>query len=143
MKIKLIALLLVLTLTTWAQTTAPQTSTQDKPAASETKDSMPCCHGMKAHGKDGMSCCKHDAKAEGKEGMSCCKHDGKDASCCGDKEGKAACMKADKDKTASCCGGDDCCKDGKGCCGEIKDGKKASMKCCGDKCERHAHAGAM
>lgn len=144
MKIKLIALFLVLTLTTWAQTATPQASTQDKPAANDAKDTMSCCHGMKDHGKEGMSCCKHEAKADGKEEMSCCKHDGKEASCCGGKDGRMACMKGDKDKTAMCCGGEaGCCKEAKGCCSDSKDGSKASMKCCGDKCERHAHAGGM
>jgi hypothetical protein len=87
---------------------------------------------------------KHDMKAEGKDAMSCCKHEGKEMSCCEGKEGKMACMKGDKDKSAACCGGDsDCCKDGKGCCSEAKDGAKTAKNCCGDKCERHAHAGAM
>jgi hypothetical protein len=143
MKIRLISLLLVLSLTAWAQTPAPETTTQEKPASTE-KAGKSCCHGMKEHGKNEMSCCKHDVKADGKEGMSCCKHEGKEMSCCEGKDGKMACMKGDKDKSAACCGGDSaCCKDGKGCCGEAKDGAKTSKNCCGDKCERHAHAGAM
>ena len=135
MKIRLISLLLALTLTAWAQTPAPETTTQDKPASSE-KAGMSCCHGMKEHGKNGMSCGRHDMKGEGKDAMSCCKHEGKEMSCCDGKDGK--------DKSAACCGGDSaCCKDGKGCCSEAKDGAKTSKNCCGDKCERHAHAGAM
>jgi len=141
MKIKLVALLLVLTLTAWAQTAVQQAPTQDKPAVGETKDAMSCCHGMKDHGADAMSCCKHEAKAGQKNTMSCCQHDGKEMSCCSGKSG-ASCMKAEKDKSAACCGGDaGCCKGGKGCCGDSKDDNKTSMNCCGDKCERRAHAG--
>ena len=132
MKTKLVALLLALTLTAWAQTAVQQASPQDKPAVGETKDAMSCCHGMKDHGADAMSCCKHEAKAGQENTMSCCSG----------KSGKASCMKAEKDKSAGCCGGDaGCCKDAKGCCGESKDDNKTSMNCCGDKCERRAHAG--
>jgi hypothetical protein len=138
MKFKMIALTLVLALGAWAQTPNTAAPTQDK---SSDQPSMSCCHG-KDKAKDGMSCCKHDAK-DSKDGMTCCKHDGKDASCCAGKDGKMACMKGDKDKSASCCGNADCCKDGKACCGKSKDAATTSMKCCGDKCERHAHAGAM
>ena len=138
MKFKMIALTLVLALGAWAQTPNSEAPTQDK---SSDQPSMSCCHG-KDKAKDGMSCCKHDAK-DSKDGMSCCKHDGKDASCCAGKDGKMACMKGDKNKSASCCGNADCCKDGKDCCGKSKDAATTSMKCCGDKCERHAHAGAM
>ena len=117
MKIKLIALFLVLTLTAWAQTAVQQAPTQDKPAVGETKDATSCCHGMKHQGAEGMSCCN-------------------------DKSGKMNCMKAEKDKSAGCCGGDaGCCKDAKGCCGKSKDDNKTSMNCCGDKCERRAHVG--
>ena len=138
MKFKMIALTLVLALGAWAQTSTAPSSTPDK---SSDQPSMSCCHG-KDHAKGGMSCCKHEAK-DGKEAMSCCKQEGKDASCCSGKDGKMACMKDGKDKSASCCGNADCCKDGKDCCGKSKDAATASMKCCGDKCERHAHTGAM
>jgi hypothetical protein len=138
MKFKMIALTLVLALGAWAQTPNTAAPTQDKSAD---QPSMSCCHG-KNQAKDGMSCCKHDAK-DTKDGKTCCKHDGKDASCCAGKDGKMACMKDDKNKSASCCGNADCCKDGKACCDKSKDAATTSMKCCGDKCERHAHAGAM
>src|SRR4030095_11023531 len=121
MKIKSVALLLVLTLTAWAQTTVQQAPTQDKPAVGETKDAMSCCHGMKYHGAEGMSCCKHETKADQKNEMSCCQQNGKEMSCCSGKSGKASCMKGEKDKSAACCGGDaGCCKDAKGCCDESK-----------------------
>ena len=106
MKTKLVALLLALTLTAWAQTAVQQASPQDKPAVGETKDAMSCCHGMKDHGADAMSRCKDKAKAGQKNTMSCCQHDGKEMSCCSGKSGKASCMKAEKDKSAGCCGGD-------------------------------------
>src|SRR5678815_5133098 len=142
MKIKLIALFLVLTLTAWAQTAVQQAPTQDKPAVGETKDATSCCHGMKHQGAEGMSCCKHEAKTGQNNTMSCCQHEGKGMSCCNDKSGKMNCMKAEKDKSAKCCGGDaGCCKDAKGCCGESKDDNKTSMNCCGAKCERRAHVG--
>jgi hypothetical protein len=130
MKIKMLALILALTTTVWAQTTNPPASDKDSAAASSkacpccdkmTKDSkdMPCCHGKDAksempcgHGKDAngeMACCKgKDAKASrraSKGGESCC---GKDASCC--KEGASCCGAKDKADTAAegCCAGGKC-----------------------------------
>lgn len=138
MKFKMIPAILVLTIAAWSQTATTQAPAPEKPS-DQTK--MSCCHGMKDHAKDGMSCCKHDAK-DGKA-MNCCKPDGKGASCCAGKDGKMACMKGDKDKAASCCGNAECCKDGKGCCGDSKDATQSSMQCCGDRCERHVHTGGM
>jgi len=154
MRYKMFALILALTVVTWAQTSTqttastPQQSTVpadkakcaccDKMAAADSKDAKACCthHDMKNMGdmKDSeemASCCaKKDSKSsDGKEAMSCMK-DSKDkaaASCC-----KGACSKhgCAKDKTAaSCCGGT-CGKDGqKGCCSGMKSEKTAENSC--------------
>jgi hypothetical protein len=134
MKHKMLALILALTVVSWAQEAtqtapaAPQQSTAPEKAKCE------CCDKMaSADAKDAHSCCaRHDHSADGKEAMMCSK--GKDGkSCCGGKDAKS-CMRADKgascckdcakDKAASaCCGG----KCEKGCCKKIE---HASMKCC-------------
>lgn len=146
MKIRFIAVVLILVVASWAQNATNPTESQDKPAATETKDAMSCCHHMKDSAGKGMSCCHQDAKPGNKEGMSCCKHDAKDASCCAGKGGKAACMKnGDKDKgSASSSADSSCCKGAESCCGNAKDSKDASMGCCrGDKCARHSHSSGM
>ena len=131
MKIKMLALILALTTTMWAQTANPTTSDKDSAnsaaccdkMAKDSKD-MPCCHGKDTKGD--MACCHgKDAKAE----MACCK--GKDAK---------ACMRASKD-AGSCCGKDAaCCKEGASCCGAKDNTETASKACCaGAKCDRKAH----
>lgn len=134
MKHKLLALILALTVVSWAQEatqTAPAT-----PQQSTEKAKCSCCDNTAS--ADAKSCCgNHDhAMASGDmKGMSCSRKDGK--SCCGGKDAKS-CMKGEngqscckdcgKDKTASsCCGG----KCEKGCCKKME---KAGMNCChGDK----------
>ena len=138
MKHKMLALILALTVVSWAQT-----ATQTAPAAPQQstapveKGKCACCDKMaSADSKDAMSCSRHAEHAKhGKEMASCCA--GKDGkSCCGGKDTKS-CMKGDKnaascckdgcgkDKTASaCCGGKDCKE---GCCSKKKE---AAMNCC-------------
>jgi hypothetical protein len=132
MKYKMLALILALTVATWAQTTtqtapsAPQQST-----APADKEKCPCCDKMAvADSKDMKGCCAHhDMKAgDGKEAMSCMKGD-KDktaASCCKDGCSKESCG---KDKTATACCGEECGKDGKGCCSSMKKDKTAKSCC--------------
>lgn len=134
MKYKMIAVVLALTVMSWAQTatqtapSAPQQST-----APTEKAKCPCCDKMAtADAKDAHACCAHhDMKGgDGKEMASCCS--GKEAaSCCGGKDAKS-CMRSDKDKTAAACCGGNCGKEcGEACCSGKKT-EKASKTCCGD-----------
>jgi hypothetical protein len=119
MKHTLLALILALTVVSWAQDATPapstdqQTSTEkqkcaccDKMSASDSKDMKMCArHGKHAKGGKG-SCCA------GEKAMSCCSKDGK--SCMKDEKTAAACCKdCGKDKTASSCCGKNCAG---GCC---------------------------
>jgi hypothetical protein len=149
MKHKLFALILALTVASWAQT-----ATQNTPAAPQQntapaeKGKCPCCDKMTG-AKEGQSCCHHEMAGKDEKAMSCCS--GKDAkSCCGDADAKS-CMKSDKDKAACCadcgkdksvgCCGGQCGKDhGKGCCSHEKS-EKTAMNCCGKQCASHAPAG--
>ncbi len=132
MKYRMMALILALSVMSWAQTAtqgAPP-ATQEKTAPAD-KAKCPCCEKMAAADMKDMKggCCMHQ------KGHA--KHSGEMASCCGGKDGKS-CMKADKDKataTAGCCGKD---KMAEGCCGGkdgmscMKDSKeKAAGGCCG------------
>jgi hypothetical protein len=145
-KFKLTALLLALTVASWAQTTTqtpPAPAPQEKAAPQAKTDCAACCEKM-ASAKEGQSCCRHEMAGKDDKAMSCCKGENASACCEGkDKEAKS-CMKGDKDKATAACG--DCCKDHeKGCCSQKKD-DKTSMNCCGDKqcgehCASHASAG--
>jgi hypothetical protein len=137
MKHKMLALILALTVASWAQT-ATQTTPSTPPQNTESgeKAKCACCDkmkssDMKAHDDaKGHSCCAHHAKkgSEAKEGESCC--GGKDAK---------TCMRADKSSGSCCkdgCGKDEksasssCCKEcGKECCGAKKD-TTAKTNCC-------------
>jgi len=140
MKHKIFALILALTVASWAQT-----ATQNPPASPQTgaapAEKAKCCdHMASSTSKDGMSCPRHKG-ADGKDTASCCgdKHKmsccGKDAkSCMKDENSAASCCKegCGKDKTASadaaCCGKS--CD--KGCCSADKDKKeKTAHNCCG------------
>ena len=136
MKHRMLALMLALTVVSWAQTatqTPPSTPQQgaapekgkaaccDKMASSDSKDAHAAC--MRKHdGKKMASCCAgKDEKSccGGKDAKSCMKDDKTAAGCCKDGCGK------EKDKTAPCCdrkAGKDC---GKGCCGSNKSEKPA------------------
>ena len=124
MKYRMLALILAVTVVSWAQT-ATQT-TPSTPQTPETK--CACCDQMaSSDAKDAHAACtgEHD----GKEMASCCA--GKDEkSCCGGKDAKS-CMK--DGKMADCCKGKDGMKCdrkagkdcGKGCCGSSKSEKPA------------------
>ncbi len=138
MKHKVFALILALTVVSWAQTATPTTPAVPQQNTAPDKAKCACCDRMAtSDSKDGHASCmrQHDHAADGKEMASCCA--GKDAkSCCNGKDAKS-CMKDDKnmascckegcgkDKTASCCdrkAGKEC---GKGCCGSSKGDKAA------------------
>ncbi|HZQ67019.1 MAG TPA: hypothetical protein VFA68_00760 [Terriglobales bacterium] len=144
MKFKLLAMILALTVVSYAQTatqtapsTAPAQSKQDEAKPSDAKAGCSCCKKM-MEGKEGSCCEHHDMAAkDGKGAMACCA--GKDQKSCMGKEGCCG-MKADKDKSAAMC------SDGM-CCGKGKDGdKKMAMACCGGaQCGtgNHEHAEEM
>lgn len=128
MRYKTIALMLALTVATWAQTASPNPQTSTAPE----KTKCACCD--KTANADGQSCARHMAKsADGKPMASCCDEKngksccGKDAQCM--KEGKGCCSGASQDKTAESHCGSDCAKScGKACCsGETQ---KGSTSCC-------------
>ena len=138
MRYKMLALILTLTVASWAQTatqSAPSTPQQntkpvdkakcsgcDKTAAVDAKETPACCahHDMSAKdGKEGSCCVGKNASV--KAAMSCMrngKHE--NASCCKDGGGKEGCGKdsCTKDETASACCDS---KDRESCCS----GKKA------------------
>lgn len=117
MKHKMLALILALTVVSWAQEatqTAPAT-----PQQSTEKAKCACCDKTASADAKGECCAHHDhAMGSGeKDAMSCSRKDGK--SCCGGKDAQS-CMKGDK--------GASCCKD----CGK----DKTASSCCGGKCEK-------
>ena len=144
MKRNLIAILLALTVMSWAQSTTPtQTPAPDqKSAPADAKPGCPCCEKMSSadHSsmhKDMKACMHHDAK-DGKETISCCgDKDAKDAaSCCG-KDAKA-CSK--DGKTMACCAEGKCAEGHEMACCSAKDGDAASHGCCGgNSCGKHDH----
>ena len=126
MRFRLFALILALTVVSYAQT-APQTAppaTQSKQDDAKTGDKAGCACCQKMMDSKEGSCCMHHDKAakDGKEAMACC--GGKDAKAC------KKMMKGDKDKMAAMCGDGKCCgKDAKDCCKH--DDKEMAMACCG------------
>lgn len=138
MRYKILFLVLILTVMSWAQTatqsTTPDPQQNSSPAA---KAKCPCCAKMVA-GK--MKCANQAMQAMNgkdaetmsgsKDGMSCMRNKPETAaSCCGkdcemDKCGKSSCS---KDKT-SCCG-DRCNKNGQNCCAG-KTSEKTAKSCC-------------
>lgn len=131
MKHKMFALILALTVVSWAQTST-QAPTQppaekakctccDKMGASDAKGSGMACERMSKDAKATSSCCggKDGAACCGKDGKSCLKDD-KSASCCKGGGNDA------KDKTASACCGSDCKE---GCCSKTKM-EHANAVCC-------------
>jgi len=137
MKLKLTALILALTVASWAQTTTqnPPPAAPQENAAPQAKANCLCCD-KTASAKDGQSCCHHEMTGKDDKAMSCCSGE-KASACCGAKEAKS-CMKGDKDKSAAACG--DCCgKDHeKGCCASHKTGDKSALNCCEEKqCGEH------
>lgn len=130
MRYKMLALILALTVISWAQTATPNSSANPQAGTqSSEKAKCPCCD-KTANGKGTVACASHGKHS--KEMASCCA--GKDGKCCGGEEAKA-CMKGDKnccsdcmkDKTASC--GPACEKQCKtGCCNREKKVETASVK---------------
>ena len=136
MKLRLIAIVLILALAAWLPAVAQQSTGAQTTPSTDTKGSAcACCHHKDHAGDSGKSCCHgKDGSAnccqskDGKE-MACCKEHSKGdqsaMNCCEGKEGKM-CAKNGK----GCCSG----KDGKSCCGKdavacnTKDGKN----CCHD-----------
>ena len=133
MKHKLFALILALTVVSWAQTATQTAPSAPEGAPSTEKAKCACCDKMSADTKGGhMSCMRHkhgDAKdmafcCAGKDGASCC---GKDAkSCMKDDKTMASCCKdgCGKDKMASCCDRKAAKQCGKRCCGGNKSEKQ-------------------
>jgi hypothetical protein len=127
MKHKLLALILALTVVSWAQTatpTAPDSQSTDKAkcgccdkmASADMKDGkMSCMRHAAKHGKDAASCCGGKDCCAGKDAKACMK-DAKGASCCKD---------CGKDKMASACCGKDC----KECTCSAKK-EKTAKNCC-------------
>ena len=126
MKHKMIALILILTLSvvSWAQTvtqTTPSTPQQGSAPAGKGR----CCDTMAADSKDAHASCAHHLKHTGdrKEMAGCCSDKHEDAkSCCVGSDAKS-CVKGDKDKSA--CWAESCGKD------------KTATTCCDSKdCEK-------
>ena len=144
MKFKFVALILALTVMSWAQTAtqsnppSADSSTAQTAAPADAKAGCSCCEKGATDAKDGASCCHHHAMSadNSKDMASCC--GGKDAkSCCDGKDAKA-CMRTGSDKaSAGCCSGAKCAdKDGKaGCCTSDKKDATMAMACCG----QHGH----
>src|ERR1700758_1125149 len=118
MKFKMLALILALTVISWAQTATQSTPPTPQQVTATENAKGACCDRM-ADVKGGHAACMHNHN--GKDMASCCA--GKDAkSCCGGKDAKS-CMK--DGKTADCCKG----KEGMKC--DRKAGKDCSKGCCG------------
>jgi hypothetical protein len=137
MKYKIIALMLALTVMTWAQTATPTAPSTSQSAVPADKAKCQCCDKMAAaDAKDAhASCMRHDMKAgDSKEKKSCC--EGKEASSSNDKDAAMSCMKGDKEKAAASSCGDKCGKDktAAACC----DGKDCGKDCCSKKAEKTA-----
>jgi hypothetical protein len=137
MKYKMLALILALTVLSWAQTATPTTpSTPQQSTVPANKVKCPCCEKMAAaDAKDAPACCAHhDMKSgmgdmkdkDGKEAVSCMKNDKDQATapCCNDACSKDSC---EKDKTAAACCAGKCGNDEKGCC---KKTEKTAKNCC-------------
>jgi hypothetical protein len=141
MKHKIFALILALTVASWAQTATQTTPALPQTGTPAEKAKCACCDKMAASSsKDGMSCSRHGKNADAKGTASCCDKDkmsccGKDAKpCMKDDKTAASCCKegCGKDKTASASAGKGCCGQScdKGCCSRDKKDKTAK-NCCG------------
>ncbi len=134
MKYRLLALMLALTVASWAQTSSQTATSTSQPGAVTTeKSKCPCCDKMANSGaKAEHSCCTREAKTgDGEATAACC--GGKDGKTCsrGDKMGASCCKDScGKDKTASASCGKNCGKEcKKGCCSSKKK-MEADMHCC-------------
>ena len=138
MRYKVFALILALTVATWAQTSNPVTPAAPQPSTEPAvKAKCACCDKMAATAsKEAQSCCAHhDRKAEGgKDAMSCMKSgsDPTAESCCHEGCSQEGCSQDScaKDTTASACCGTKCGKAGdQGCCSGMN-GDKTAKSCC-------------
>lgn len=127
MRHKLFALILALTVVSWAQTATPTTPAAPQQGIASDQAKGSCCDKM-ADSKDGHAACmRHKHHGDAKAMASCCS--GKEgASCCGDKDSKS-CMK--DDKTAASCCKEGCDKDKAASCCDQKSGKACGKGCCG------------
>ncbi|MGD1024057.1 MAG: hypothetical protein ABR880_14825 [Candidatus Sulfotelmatobacter sp.] len=145
MRFKIIALILALTVMSWAQTATPSApSTPQQSTVPAEAKACPCCGKASAETKEGQACCAHHAAAakDAKE-PACCA--GKDkAACCSAKDAKSCKRNSSDQTTAACCGGEKCVKDcEKGCCASHKKDDKTAMNYCSDKrCGKHCAARA-
>jgi hypothetical protein len=110
MKLKLIALLLALTVMSWAQSTtpAPAPAPDQKSTPADTKANCPGCDKMaSADHKDMAACMHHGAAGKGDtETMSgCAGKDAKDAATCRSRKEGKSCSKDDRASAACCAGG--------------------------------------
>jgi hypothetical protein len=142
MKLKLIALFLSLTMSSWAQST-PSTPEQ-KSAPADGKMTCACCANITAADrqtsqKEAHACMRRDSgKKDDKMTMSCCSSK-EAAACCTGKDGKS-CAK-DDEASASCCEGNKKGEDPEMTCCSGKDGKTITHDCCGgNQCGKHDHA---
>jgi hypothetical protein len=138
MKYKMLAFILALTLTSWAQTTTtPMQSTDSgKPAATEIPCGDCCAKMGSAHPADhkgGEACMHHQAsRKDTKDAASCCS--GKDAaSACSEKHGKS-CAKGDKNSADRC--GSKCGHKTGGC---SEKAEQTAQNCCGGSQCGHQH----
>ena len=133
MKHTIFALILALTVMSWAQTgsqPAPSAPTQ----GGTEKANCACCDKMAMDAKDGHTACKRHGKGDAKDMASCC--NGKEGkSCCGGKDAMS-CVKDEK-ASASCCK-DGCGKDKGASCCDRKAAKGCGKGCCGSKSEKTA-----
>jgi len=129
MKHRILALMLTMTVVSWAQTATQSTpSTPQQSTAPAEKAKCACCDKMAASDAKGEhAACMRHGHGDAKEMASCCA--GKDdKSCCGGKDAMS-CMKGDKAAAESCCK-DGCGKDKKASCCDHKAGKSCGKDCC-------------
>jgi hypothetical protein len=106
MRLRLIAVSLILVVSAWLPIIAQQSSTS-QPSAKPDQPAATCCHGKDGNPQSMPRCEGKDAKD-----MACCKKDARD------KQATATCCDA-KQSAAKCCKGKDaklCTKNGKDCC---------------------------
>lgn len=126
MKHKVFALILAVTVVSFAQTSIQPTPSAPSGSTSTEKAKCACCGKMAADAKDGHAACMRQGKGDAKDMASCCA--GKEAtSCCGGKDAKS-CMKGDK-TAASCCK-DGCGKGNMATCCDRKAAKGCGKGCC-------------
>jgi hypothetical protein len=132
MKLRLIAVFLILFMAAWLpimaqQSPAPQTTAQPAPpSAKPDQAAASCCHGKDGSARS-LPCCEGQAKD-----MPCGHRDAQDqqttSTCCDTKDGKTCCTKDATPSAANCCKGKDaklCAKNRRDCC----DGPQCKFCC--------------